>query len=408
MRGLADHDSRWETARVSQAHIYQDADVCLATDMEGGNGSHLRRLGDGHYAVTLELEPGNHRFSGRSYYFCLGIRNQSRNPRDIVVRVVARSPGREAFAQGTRHVVLRHKGDYSQLDPAAIRLVPGQGDSVDITLHLPSASDGPLFASNFHWWPYSEVADYVRHLEDDRLARVHVIGHSHEGRPLYAVEIGPEGAGVPCMVHAQTPQPSEMLGSLACRAMIDWLRGPDPQAVRIRQGVLTCFVPATNPDGSVYGYGVSDAQGRFPYFEADLAARDDPEATPETIALWRYLCSRQPHLFWEWHSNNWARRPGHMLLRYRHTLSANDAQRQRWDALEDTLLALPNTHHGNWTSHDEGLYQRSLGFQAVTRLGAMACMIKQHDKFPLSVSQRHAIDCLQAAAGIWRPRQPQP
>jgi hypothetical protein len=253
-----------------------------------------------------------------------------------------------------------------------------------------------LFVSDFHWWPYSEVVDDIRSLDN---VRVRVIGHSFRGRPIYAVELGREGA--PCMVHAATPQASEM-GHLACKAMIEYLRSEDPEAAALRDCFRVCFVPTTNPDGAVLGYGVSDAQGRFPYFEGRLAADGDPDATPEMAAVWRYLEEKRPWLFWEWHSNNWDRRPGHMLLRYRHELLADAARRRLWDDLAERLLSLPDTHHGNWTSAAEGLYQDSLGYQAVTRLGAISCMIKQHDKYPIERSRDHARACLRAAAAAYR------
>jgi hypothetical protein len=118
--------------------------------------------------------------------------------------------------------------------------------------------------------------------------------------------------------------------------------------------------------------------------------------------VWRYLERHRPWLFWEWHSNHWSRRPGHMLLRYRHDLIADEARRRLWDNLEERLLTLPDTHHSSWTSHTEGGYQNSMGFQAVTRLGAISCMVKQHDKFPLAQSREHAIGCLRHAAAAWQ------
>ena len=47
------------------------------------------------------------------------------------------------------------------------------------------------------------------------------------------------------------------------------------------------------------------------------------------------------------------------------------------------------------------MYQTTLGFQAVIRLHAISCMVKQHDKFPLEQSRRHAIACLQVAADAY-------
>jgi hypothetical protein len=231
--------------------------------------------------------------------------------------------------------------------------------------------------------------------------QVHEIGRSFQNRPIYAVEFGNDADDAPCMIHAQTPQPSEM-GSLACRAMIDFLCSDTPDAAAIRESFRICFIPMTNPDGTVLGYAVSDAQGRFPYFEGNLAANDDSTATPETVAVWRYLKERRPWLFWDWHSNNWSRRPGHTLLRYRPEMLEDTFLKRIWMELDKRLLDLPNTYHGNWTSHTEGIYQNSMGFQAVTRLGAISCMIKQHDKYPLEQSRAHAIACLKAAAATFQ------
>jgi hypothetical protein len=404
MSRLAGYDPRWERVRTrgDASRVYDGPDVLLATDFEGGNGAGIRQLGQDLYRIALEPEPGAHRFSGSSYYYCFGIQNKAVAPRRVRVRLEANAPGSECFGSGVRHAVLRRGGRWSQLDPQAIRAVEGAEDALELELLLPRADDpdSVLFLSDFHWWPYSEVVDCIRSLDG---VRVREIGHSYQGRPIYAVEIGP--ADAPCMVHAATPQPSEM-GHLACKAMVDVLRSDDREAAAIRDRHRICFIPVTNPDGAVLGHGVSDAQGRFPYFEGRLAAEGDPAAAPEMAAVWHYLEEQRPWLFWEWHSNNWARRPGHMLLRYRHELLADAALRRQWDDLEARLLSLPDTYHGNWTSPTEGLYQDSLGYQAVTRLGAIACMIKQHDKYPIERSREHARACLRAAAATYGRQVP--
>jgi hypothetical protein len=111
------------------------------------------------------------------------------------------------------------------------------------------------------------------------------------------------------------------------------------------------------------------------------------------------LTKERPWWFIEWHGNNWARRPGHALLRYRPHLLDEPSRRALWESIDDQLLALPDTHHGNWTDHDEGMYQISIGFQAVTRLGCIAHMIKHHDRFPLEDIRNHAIACFTAGVG---------
>ena len=401
MSGLHQYNPCWEVIRAqgSENRVLEDDSILIATDFEGGNGADLRRLEQDYYAIRLEPEPGKHAYSGKAYYFCFGIRNKRSAPRSVRLRIEAYGWDGK-WAEQTRHVVLRRGGRWYQLNPAHIHPVEGMADTINIELPLPGADepDNTIFASNFHWWPYSEMVQYLQTLND---AQVIEIGRSFQNRPIYAVELGSDDNDALCMIHAQTPQPSEM-GSLACRAMIDFLCSDAPDAVEIRNSFRIYFIPMTNPDGTVLGYAVSDAQGRFPYFEGNLAASGNSDATPETSAVWQYLQEQRPLLFWEWHSNNWSRRPGHMLLRYKHEMLEDELLKRIWVELDRRLLDLPNTHHGNWTSRTEGFYQNSMGFQAVTRLGAISCMIKQHDKYPLEQSHAHAIACLKAAANVFQ------
>ena len=54
-----------------------------------------------------------------------------------------------------------------------------------------------------------------------------------------------------------------------------------------------------------------------------------------------------------------------MLLRYRLKCLADAGRRELRRDIDARLLALPDSHHGNWTGHKEGLYQSTLGFQAM-------------------------------------------
>ena len=407
VRGSALHtyDPGWEDVRgATSAHparVYEDDTLLIATDFEGGNGHAIERLSGDRFSVRMEPDPGDHRFKGVGYYACVGVRNKTGTARRVRLHLSARIHRGESWL-GQEHMVLRQDGRWRHLDPSALG---SAGDALELSLDVPAggAESNTLFVSNFHWWPFSERLRYLEQLmgRAGSKARVKVIGKSVQGRPIHAVEIGRDDAGAPTIVHAQTTQPSEAMASHACRALIDWLVSNDDVAARIRDRFRVCVIPTTNPDGTVLGYCVADAMGRFPYFEAHLAAQGDPRASPENRAEWRYLEQLRPWLFWEWHSNNWSRRPGHMLLRYRSELAGDAHTRQLWDAVEERLLGLPNTHHGNFTSHSEGPYQPSIGFQAAVRLGAVACMIKQHEKYSLAESRHHAVACLQAAAAAY-------
>ena len=400
------YDPGWEDVRgataAHPARVYEDDVLLIATDFEGGNGHAITRLDEDRFSVRMEPDPGDHRFKGVGYYACIGVRNKTGAARRIRLQLSARIHRGETWL-GQEHMVVRRGGRWGHLDPAALG---SAGEDLELTLDLPAGGDpesDTLFVSNFHWWPFSERLRYlerVRHRAGS-LARIKVIGRSHQGRPIHAVEIGRDDAGAPTIVNAQTTQPSEAMASHACRALIDWLLSDEDAAARIRDRFRVCVVPTTNPDGTVLGYCVADAVGRFPYFEAHLAAQGDPAASPENLVEWRYLERLRPWLFWEWHSNNWSRRPGHMLLRYRSELAGDANTRSLWDAVEERLLRLPHTHHGNFTSHDEGAYRPSIGFHAAVRLGTVACMIKQHEKYSLAESRRHAVACLQAAAAAY-------
>ena len=398
MSFLHRYDPRWEDVRRDDgARAYEDDEILIATDFEGGNGCNIRRFGADEFGLVLEPDPGEHRFAGVGYYVCFGVVNKRDSPRTIRVRLRTRVHSGESW-HDHRHLIARQGGAWRQLGPVAVGI---DREDLEVTLQLGGArrTDAPLFVSNFHWWPGSERDAWLDTVGSR--GRVREIGRSHEGRAIRALEIGLTEPDAPTIVLAQTTQPSEMMAAHACRFIAEHLLGDDPAATQIRDRFKVCVVANTNPDGTARGHSVADARGRFPYFEADLAARGDREATAENLALWCYLQEQRPWLFWEWHSNNWFRRPGHVLLRYRSSLAGDAATRSLWDTVEERMLRLPNTVHESFCSHGEGPYQPSMGFQAVTRLGAISCMIKQHEKYDLDESRAHAVACLHAATSSW-------
>ena len=408
MSGLSTYNPIWDQSRAStgDGRTFEDEAIIIATDFEGGNGSNIKKVGADHFSIDLEPEPGEnpYGYSGIAYYVCFGVRNKLNRERTVRVRLNGICMGREDFS-AQRHMVIRKGPTWHQLQADRIHRAYEQDapvpDVLELEVTVPGsfAEDNTLFLSNFHWWPYSEVEEYMTNLAHVNLRQ---IGTSFLNKPLYAVEMGATSPGAPCIVHAATSQASEM-GHLACRGMIDFVLSEDPDATWIRDRYHICFLPVTNPDGNIMGHGLVDAQGRFQYFEGHFAAEGDSRASPETIAVWRYLREKRPWLFWEWHSNNWARRRGNMLLRYRPELLADDTMRNAWNNLDQELLDIPDTYHESWTSFSEGPYRNSMGFQAVTKLGSIAHMIKQHDRYPLHQTQTHAIECLRAAAHtLWR------
>jgi len=380
---------------------WQDDQVRITSDFECGNGCNIDRhpTEANCYTIDVEPEPGEHRFKGMAYYFCFRVTRLDRALKSLRVWMKGNASG--AFSNDQKHVVLRHQGQWAELGPDRVRAVEDLTDVLEIDLDFDDGPDETYYVSNYHWHPYSELISYLKGL-DHADATVSLLGASAQRRPLYRVDIGPTDA--PTLVMAATPQASEM-GAWTCRTIIDWLLSDSPDAIAVRRRHRFVIVPMTNPDGAVQGLGVSHPLGRFPYFEGERTAKND-DPLPEMKAVWQLLCDERPWLFIEWHSNNWDRRPGHTLLRFRPELSDDPRTRRRWEAFDRRLLQLPDTHHGNWTSHDEGMYQESLCFQAITRLGCISHMIKHHDKYPIRQTARHAVHCVIAAVDAFEEASP--
>jgi hypothetical protein len=228
--GLSGHTPLWDQGRAGRepSRVLEDGPLFLATDFEGGNGAALRRLAPDHCYVRLEPEPGEHPYSGSAYYLCVGLRNRGGPARRVRLRGQAPSKPEWRWGPQLRHVVLRRGGEWSQLDPAAIRQVEGLGDAVDVDLPVPGADEPEpaLFVSNYHWWPYSEVVAWLRTLPRDRV-RVVEVARSFQGRPIYAVEVDgeapPDGPGI---VNTQTVGNPTATVSLVKRRGARCLGGP--------------------------------------------------------------------------------------------------------------------------------------------------------------------------------------
>ncbi len=387
----------WDRSRAHMpGRVYEDDSLTIVSNFECGNGYHFRRLGTNHYAFECEPEPGAHVFSGLGYYFCVALLNKEEQTRRVTVEVTGSGKG-EHFGRDTRFAILKRGNNWSHIPDEYVLAPKDEGTAVfQVDLPRRSETDPVIFVSNYHWYPYTEMGAYLQELTTRRPEiRLQSIGKSALGRDLWAVEIGRNEKDAPTIVCAATTQPSEM-GHHACRAILDFLSSEDPRAVQARSQHRFCLIPHPNPDGTVLGYVVSDARGNFPYFEADRAWDEKGNASVEVEAVWRYLVSVRPWLYIEWHSNNWDRRPGQMLLRYAREFISDPVTLRLWADFEHHLQALPDTYEESLTTLTQG-FTTTMGAGAALKLGTIPIMIKQHDKFPLAQSREHAIASVLAA-----------
>ena len=272
----------------------------------------------------------------------------------------------------------------------------------------PMSEDGqPLYFSNYHWYPYTEMTKYLKD-QADRHSGLDLLslGKSVQGRDILAVELENDSPEAPLIVCAATPQADEM-GNWACRANLEFLLGGSSEAEDILSRHRVCLVPHPNPDGTVLGFMVSDAAEKFPYFMGAQTIAGDPDAPIEQVALWEYLNTKKPWLSIEWHSNHWNWRPGHTLIRYANELVDDPITRKIWDEWDRRLELLPNTfdEEGGRTDRTNA-YTISLGLGVATELGGIPIMLKVHDKYPLHDTLDYANCCLQAATGAYAMHHP--
>ena len=385
----------WDTTRKDLADcLYEDDSVILASNFECGNGFHFRKTKGAHYVVDIQPEPGNHIFSGKGFYFCFAALNKKDTPERIVLEV--RRPNGSILA--TKFVIVKHGSQWSHLPKNQMR---PEGAFFEAELPPRSDTQPVRYFSNYHWYPYTEMAAYVKELASQRQGvRLRSIGKSVKGRDLWAVEVGREGKDVPTIVCAASSQAGEM-GGHCCRAVIDFLLSNDADARQILSRHRVCLVPDTNPDGTVMGHGNSDAAGKFPNFCGGKTIAGDPDAPVEQVALWKYLKGKRPWIYIEWHSNHWDYRKGHWVIWFDPSLATDTTVRRVWDAFDKRLILLPNKKHDPRGRGNRTNFKYHLALGVATELGGIPIILKVHDKYPYQQTMAWVVTAFRAATDAY-------
>ncbi|MGH2953295.1 MAG: M14 family zinc carboxypeptidase [Solirubrobacterales bacterium] len=94
------------------------------------------------------------------------------------------------------------------------------------------------------------------------LARLHVLGESHEGREIIAIQLtqgrkGQMGSGKPAVLYQGTAHAREWISTEVSRRLMHWYadRWPrDPEIRRLLKETELWFIPVVNPDGYQYTF----------------------------------------------------------------------------------------------------------------------------------------------------------
>jgi hypothetical protein len=86
---------------------------------------------------------------------------------------------------------------------------------------------------------------------------------------------------------------------LATTALVDALLSDDAWAKEMLQNYVIDLVPQINPDGYDLGTNGSNARGINMYWDF---RREDPQASPEAVALWNWITLQPPALYIDFHA----------------------------------------------------------------------------------------------------------
>ncbi|NLF73588.1 MAG: hypothetical protein GX575_31505 [Candidatus Anammoximicrobium sp.] len=153
------------------------------------------------------------------------------------------------------------------------------------------------------WPPFEKVEAVLKHWAEahaDRL-RLDVLGHSAQGRALYAVRLTDPTVGDADKEHALITALHaglERSGSNTVLSIIEWLLSDEPVACEILRRQIVVALPIPAPDQYEAGQWTSV------YNAWTLDGPRDPERSPEAVAVQRVMDQYQPEVHADIHGTN--------------------------------------------------------------------------------------------------------
>ncbi|MCK4591320.1 MAG: hypothetical protein KAT86_06160, partial [Candidatus Latescibacteria bacterium] len=260
---------------------YVDDETEITSEFECGNGEHIRRIGEDHFAVDTRRDWGTgDPYSMMSWVFCVKITNRSNGAGTLKldVRNIDHSGHNEAYVWAKRGGLW---------DRVRAEVLPMKDDWVFRVAVQVDARETVCLSNGF-WYPPSEMTAWLMDIAEKHsdLCTLGRIGQTAQGRPISVMTISDSGASgeKERILVAASPQGSEV-GAWACRRLIEVLVRDDPFAEGVRKRWVVDIIPQTNPDGEALGTVMVNAEGENPLFEFKQVARDGT-GSAEAVSLW--------------------------------------------------------------------------------------------------------------------------
>jgi hypothetical protein len=373
---------------------YVDDETEITSDFECGNGEHIRRIGEDHFAVNARRDWGTgDPYSMMSWFFCVKVTNRSNGRRTLKldVRHISHPGHDEAYVWAKR-------GDIWDRVPAEV--LPGSDDNWSFRATVQMDAGETAYLSNGFWHPPSEMTAWLTDTakKHPNLCTLGRIGQTAQGRPISVLTISdstPSEEKKRILV-AASPQGSE-IGAWACRRLIEFLLSDDPFAEAVRKKWLVDIIPQSNPDGEALGTVMVNAEGENPLFEFKQIA-DGGTGSAEAVSLWNWAKSHLPAIYLEYHCYYQANRPSFRPYLFSSDLHRSEGRKTMAEEVAKRLLKISTGPPMTVEAGDER-FSNCFPYQLIEHFDTIAHFYKLHMRESLEENVRQAVRVFKTVVG---------
>lgn len=274
----------------------------LTSDFTCGAGEDFRRLGGpDHYALAVTADPSGAKLAcGYDYFFCVRLANLSKVVRNITVDVLRPDCAITVCWRPTR-VPLFVSGDFRHwyvLDDASAT----EGHK-NFRARLTLASGQALYLANSLPYPSAWMRNWLEQIaaRHRSFTTIHNIGQTVQGEWLLMLTITDPSvdASVKDRILVTSGFHPAEADWLATTTIVEALLGAKDWAARVRRDFIVDVVTQVNPDGYDLGTNGCNARGVNMYWDF---RREDIDASPEAVYLWRWVEAHPPSLYVDFHA----------------------------------------------------------------------------------------------------------
>ena len=366
---------------------YLDKETEITSDFECGNGDHIRRIGEDHFAVDAHRDWGTgDPLNTQAWFFCVKITNRSsatRTPK-LDIRAIKHPGHKEAYVWAKRE---------NTWDRIFAGVLPASDENWTFSAAVQMDAGEIVYLSNGYWCPPSEMTAWLANIAEKystNLCILRNIGQTAQGRPISVLTISdsePAEKKERILV-AASPQGSE-IGVWACRHLIEFLLSDDPFAEQVRKRWVVDVIPQTNPDGEALGTVMVNAQGENPLFEFKQAANGGA-GSAEAVSLWNWAKSHPPAVYLEYHSYYQANRPSFRPYLFSADLHRSEARKTMAEETAKRLLEI-STGPPMIVEVGDERFSNCFPYQLIERFDTIAHFYKLHMRESLEDNLKQAV-----------------